>query len=200
MAEALTQGCIAKVLGANPGAGVQVPRVYMAFSSDDLDYPTGYIVMEYIDAPDCDERDYELVAKAVQTLISVPGLSSAPGPVGGGRIIHTFFMEWTSAITRVNLVADTNAGLRLCPCDINPGNFKKCQDGAVVALDFRATCFLPPSFFAVTMVKARDSFSRKVARRFNYPKSDDVEAMVSASYYLVPFGRNDIGLHQRKRL
>ncbi|KIO23191.1 hypothetical protein M407DRAFT_78393 [Tulasnella calospora MUT 4182] len=215
MAEALTQDCVAKVLSANPAAGVQVPRVYMAFSIDNPTYPIGYIVMEHIDAPDCDEKDYELVAKAVQTLISVPGPNLVPGPVGGGCVTHTFFVEWTSAITydtveelqqhingilrymgdtrRVNLVADTSAGLRLCPCHINPGHFKKCRDGTVVALDFSVTCFLPPSFFAVAMAMAGDIFTRKVARHVNYPKSDDVGAMVSASYYLIPFGRNDIG-------
>jgi len=38
------------------------------------------------------------------------------------------------------------------------------------------------------MAKAFDDFTD-----VNYPKSDDVGATVSASYYLVPFGRNDIG-------
>jgi hypothetical protein len=55
--------------------------------------------MQYIDAPDCGEGDHQLVAMAVQTLIIVKGPSSAPGPVGGGRVIHNFFMEWTSPIT-----------------------------------------------------------------------------------------------------
>jgi len=54
---------------------------------------------------------------------------------------------------RVDLVSGARDGLRLCPCDITPGNFKKCTDGTVVALDFCATCFLPPSFFAVAMAK-----------------------------------------------
>ena len=90
-------------------------------------------------------------------------------------------------------MADAIDGLCLCPCDINPGNFKKRPDGKVVALDFRATCFLPPSFFAVAMKKAEDIFTQKVAQRVDYPKSDDVAALVSASYYLVPYGRNDIG-------
>jgi hypothetical protein len=99
MAEALTQDWVAKVLSANPAAGVQVPRVYMAFSSDNPNLPIGYIVMEYIDAPDCDEGDDQLVAKAVQTLISIQGPDSVPGPFGGGRVIHNFFMDWTSAIT-----------------------------------------------------------------------------------------------------
>jgi hypothetical protein len=97
---------------------------------------------------------------------------------------------------RVNLVDDARAGLRLCPCDINPGNFKKCPDGTVVALDFCATCFLPPSFFAVAIRKARSTwgdFAEKLAELVNYPQSNDVEAMVAASYHLVPYGTNRIG-------
>jgi hypothetical protein len=90
-------------------------------------------------------------------------------------------------------VADARNGLYLSPCDIYPGNFKKGQDGQVVALEFHATCFLPPSFFAVAMAMEHDDFTWKVAHRVNYTKSDDVEPMISASYYLVPFGRNDIG-------
>jgi hypothetical protein len=97
MAEALTQDWVAKVLSTNPAASLRVPRVYMAFSRDNPGYPIGYIVMEYIDAPDCDEGDDQLVAKAM--LISITGPNSAPGPVGGGRVIHNFFMEWTSPIT-----------------------------------------------------------------------------------------------------
>ncbi|KAG8955869.1 hypothetical protein FRC04_006316 [Tulasnella sp. 424] len=217
MAEALTQDWVAKEFNAKPEADVRVPRVYDAFSMAYPDWPIGYIVMEYIDAPDCTNRDVKLVAQAVQTLISVRGPSSAPGPVGGGPVVHWFFVdERTSPFTyetveelqqhingilklkgdsrRVKLVADAHDGLRLCPCDIHPGNFKKGLDGKVVALDFRATCFLPPSFFAVAMAKADGDFSRKVAQLVNYPKSDDVRAMLSASYYLVPCGRNDIGI------
>lgn len=90
-------------------------------------------------------------------------------------------------------MADARDGLRLCPCDIHPGNFKKGRDGKIVALDFRATCFLPPSFFAVAMAKEDNIFARMVAKHVDYPKSDDVAAMLSAPYYLVPFGRTDIG-------
>jgi hypothetical protein len=60
-----------------------------------------------------------------------------------------------------NLVTDAIDGLCLCPCDINTGNFKKHTDGKVVALNFRATCFLPASFFAVAM-------KIKVAQRVDY--------------------------------
>jgi hypothetical protein len=88
---------------------------------------------------------------------------------------------------RVNLVFDARDSLRLCPCDITPGNFKKHRDGTVVALDFHATCFLPPSFFAVAMGKAMGNFAWKVSKLVNYPKSSDVKAMVAASYFLVPF-------------
>ncbi|KDQ21108.1 hypothetical protein BOTBODRAFT_51104 [Botryobasidium botryosum FD-172 SS1] len=224
MAEALTQDWVAKALNADPGAAVRVPQVYQAFTSDNPDCRIGYIVMEYIDTPDCDHRDVQLVAKAVQTLISLRGPNTAPGPVGGGPVVHTFFVEWTSPITyetaeeleqhingilkfkgdtrRINLVADARDGLRLCPCDINPTNFKKDRDGKAVALDFGATCFLPPSFFAVAMEKAVDPFAWKVAKHIRYPRTSDVAAMVSASYHLVHFGRDDIGLPKdlRQRL
>ncbi|KAG8922933.1 hypothetical protein FRC01_013435, partial [Tulasnella sp. 417] len=173
--EALTQDWVAKALEANPEASMRAPRVHMAFSVDTPDCSIGYIVMEYIDALDCDESDFLLVATAVQTLIGLQGPNLAPGPIGGGPIMHTFFVEWTSSVTyktveeleehingilafmgdirRVNLVADAHEVLRLCPCDVTPGNFKKREDGQVVALDFNATCFLPPSFFAVAMKK-----------------------------------------------
>jgi hypothetical protein len=99
IAEALTQDWAARALSANPAAGVWAPRVYDAFLSANPGCPIGYIVMEHIDAPDCDEGDERLVAGAVQALISVPGPNLAPGPIGGGRVIHTFFTDWTSAIT-----------------------------------------------------------------------------------------------------
>lgn len=51
-----------------------------------------------------------------------------------------------------------------------------------------------PSFFAIAMAKADDNFTRRVAKHVNYPKLDDVEAIVSASYYSVPFGTNLLGL------
>ncbi|KAG8909767.1 hypothetical protein FRC01_006736 [Tulasnella sp. 417] len=214
-AEALTQDFAAKALSDNAVAGVRVPRVYDAFSVTVLGCPIGYIVMEYIDAPDCGCGDEQLVARAVQALINVQTPDTTPGPVGGGRVFHTFFTEWTSPVAydtveqlqqhingilqymndtrRVDLVADAGAGLRLCPCDITPENFKACPDGTVVALDFRATCFLPPSFFAVTIRRQMGSFAWKVAKLVKYPQSSDVEAMVAASYFLVPYGRSDIG-------
>ena len=69
---------------------MRVLQVYKAFSSDNPRCRIGYIVMEHLDAPDCDEGDDQLVARTVQTLISVtgPGSKSAPGPVGGGRVIQ----------------------------------------------------------------------------------------------------------------
>jgi hypothetical protein len=94
---------------------------------------------------------------------------------------------------RVDLVADASDGLFLCPCDIHPGNFKKLPDNTIVAIDFRSTCFLPPSFFGVAMRKQNDLFGQVVAQCVRYTKSNDVEAMVSASYHLVPFQKNDIG-------
>ncbi|KAG8950624.1 hypothetical protein FRC04_007248 [Tulasnella sp. 424] len=215
MDEAYTQDWVAKFLNADPEADVRVPLVYMAFTSPTRYRDLGYIVMEFIDAPDCTSKHVKLVARAVQKLISIRGPSPAPGHVGGGPVVHTFFVDdrmspfpyktvkeleehvngilkFKGDSRRVDLVTDAGNGLFLCPWDIHPGNFKKV-DHKVVALDFRGTCFLPPSFFAVAMDLADEDFIQRVAMRVKYPKSDDVAAMVSAHYFLVPFGRNDIG-------
>jgi hypothetical protein len=99
MAEALTQDYVAKFLVANSVVDVRVPRVYAAFPTRKRSlWDFGYIIMEYIDAPDCGEEDYRLAAKAVQKLISIKGPNDVPGPIGGGRAVHTFFVEWTSPI------------------------------------------------------------------------------------------------------
>lgn len=69
----------------------------------------GFIVMEYIDAPDCDSGDVRLVGKAVQTLIDLPAPGSALGHVGGGggSIVHSFFGEW-SLVPKYKTVKDLN--------------------------------------------------------------------------------------------
>ena len=94
---------------------------------------------------------------------------------------------------RVSFHDEALNGLRLCPSDINRTNFKKGLQGKIVALDFDATCFLPPSFFAFAMAAAEDRFTRLVAKYVKYPASSNLEAMLRASYYLVPFGTNNIG-------
>ena len=91
--EALTQDWIAKTLNAKLDGTVQVPRVYDAFSIITTAWPIRFIVMEYLDAPDCTRKDVRLVVHAVQMLISVRGPSSAPGHVGGGRVVHTFLVD-----------------------------------------------------------------------------------------------------------
>ena len=93
---------------------------------------------------------------------------------------------------RVNFGADAGNELVLCPCDINPGNFKKVGN-EVVALDFEATCFMPPAFLAFTMVRPVNSFAFLVAQHINYPRSANLLAMMCASYFLVPCGINTVG-------
>lgn len=67
----------------------------------------------------------------------------------------------------------------------------------IVVLDFHSTCFLPESFIDYAMrwpgFTKFTEFARKVAKYVNYPQSSNFEAMVTASYYLVCYGRNDIG-------
>ena len=63
----------------------------------------------------------------------------------------------------------------------------------MVALDFKATCFMPPSFFAVAVRKAENNFAYQVAKHVNAPPSNDLSAMLAASGFLVPFMRNKVG-------
>jgi hypothetical protein len=97
MSEALTQDWVGQVLNAKPDAAVRIPKVYQAFEHGIF----GYIVMEYIDGLECDysESDALQVAAAVECLISVTGPTTAPGPIGGGPIMHRFFIDWESSIT-----------------------------------------------------------------------------------------------------
>jgi hypothetical protein len=106
IAEARTQDWTAKALGDNPASVLRVPRVYHAFTRPRR-YLIGYIVMEYIDAPDCDSGDVQLVAKAVQTLIDLPAPDAVLGHVGGGSLVHPFFLDWIP-ILEYKTVKDLN--------------------------------------------------------------------------------------------
>jgi hypothetical protein len=227
MGEARTQDHVGRALNGKYDA-VRVPRVYHAFECDGF----GYIIMEHINGSICDDSDALQVAAALECLISVQGPTTAPGPVGGGRITHIFFIEWESSVTydtvqvledhvngvrtcssfgrladsrarqilanmghsnRVSFEEEVRDGLRLCPCDIHCTNFMKDLQGKIVALDFGATCFLPPSFFAFAMAARLDRFTWLVAQHIKYPASTNLDSMLAASYYLVPFGTNNIG-------
>jgi len=212
--EARTQDFAAKAFANTPDSDVRVPRVFHAFTRKHPACTIGYIAMQYIEGVDCNSGDVDLVAKAVQTLIGLRAPSLTPGHMGGGAVVHSFFLDWIPVADyksvedldahinnilkkrddrrRVNLVADAKGGLYLCPCDIQPGNFRKCTDGQLFAFDFRATCFMPPSFFGVAMRKSQDTFCRQVANKIRYNHSDEVSAMVSASNYLVQFGQKEV--------
>ncbi|KAJ7716386.1 hypothetical protein DFH07DRAFT_354803 [Mycena maculata] len=218
ISEALTQDWTAKALDGTPACGLQVPRVFHAFTRENPSCTIGYIAMQFIDAPDCESGDVLQVATAVQTLIDLPAPGATLGHIGGESIVHSFFLDWIPVADyksvqdlndhinnilkymkdprRVDLVADAKSGLCLCPCDIQPRNFKKRQDGQLFALDFRATCFMPRSFVGVAMKKSQDTFGRRVAKQISYPLSDDVSAMLSVFNFLVPFGQNEVAFPQ----
>ena len=95
MSEARTQHFVTQVLNDKAGAAVRSPYVYLAFSLDRI----GYIVMEYIDGSICEDSDARLVADAVESLITIQSPTTEPGPIGGGPIVHRFFLEWQSSVT-----------------------------------------------------------------------------------------------------
>ena len=73
------------------------------------------------------------------------------------------------------------------------------EDGrlVVVVLDFRATCFMPLPFIEVALKKARDCFCQSVVENITYPhgRSDDANALLSASGSLVQYGSKPVGVH-----
>ena len=103
IAEALTQDWVARVLAADPTTFVYAPRVFDAFTVPKPCFNIGsinigFIVMEYVGLPDCDQSDSKLVAKAVQRLHSVEAPGFTPGHVDGSPAVHHFFSEWDSRI------------------------------------------------------------------------------------------------------
>lgn len=65
----------------------------------------------------------------------------------------------------------------------------------MVALDFRATCFMPRSFVGVALYKSRsqEPLGQAVAALFKHLLSEDVSALLSASNHLVQFGQQEVG-------
>ncbi|KAH8826248.1 hypothetical protein DL96DRAFT_1607559 [Flagelloscypha sp. PMI_526] len=219
MSEAKTQRFVTEYLQDNDISVVRAPRVYLAFMWGVL----GYIVMEYIDGDICKNSDITLVAPAVQALIDIPSPSLTPGPIGGGRIEHPFFIDRMSSIWyesveelqghvngilsktgrngRIDFITEVaNYGLRLCVSDLKTVNFMKDRDNKIVAVDFGGYSFLPPSFFAFTLqFGIPGSFAHRMATMLECPPipSTSVSAVISASCALVPYGLNDVGLPKR---
>lgn len=97
--EACTQDWTAKALSAAGVSDLHVPRVFDAYTIDYYGNSLGFIAMEYVEGVDCDSKDAELVAKAVERLICLRAPPDATlGHVGGGAasIVHSFFPEWVT--------------------------------------------------------------------------------------------------------
>jgi len=144
---------------------------------------------------------------------------TAPGPVGGGRIGHDFFVDCLSTFKyrkvgqleaqinevlrpfgntlRVNFQLETVDDLVLCPSDPNDSNFMIDDKGKLWAIDFGRTCFLPPSFVPYSLTTSSDVFVQCVARRVNYPLSANLLAMEIASGQMVVFNNNALGATHR---
>jgi hypothetical protein len=96
--EARTQDFAAKKVAHIVRSTVQVPRVFEAFQWEHPACTIGCIVMEYVDGSDCKAGDVDDVAKAVQTLTSICGPDLTPGHIGGGYLVHPFFLDWVSLV------------------------------------------------------------------------------------------------------
>lgn len=86
-------------------------------------------------------------------------------------------------------------GLRLCLSDMNRNNFMKDGDGRIVAIDFGATTFLPPSFFDHALCHY-DGFTRLIRARIVESRQYDaaqLDALLTAGSCLVPYQTNKLG-------
>jgi hypothetical protein len=90
MAEALTQDYVARFLIANSAAGVRVPRVYAAFSRDSSYCVIGYIVMQYIDAPDCGRETISWLQGLCRRLVASKVRAPRLGPSAEVALYTTF--------------------------------------------------------------------------------------------------------------
>lgn len=86
---------------------------------------------------------------------------------------------------RVDFQPEVKAhGLRLCPADLNRGNFMKDKQHKIVAIDFEASCFLPVSFFAFALRNSLNLFTQDIDQLITYPKptSAQINALLEAHY------------------
>ncbi|KAJ7608674.1 hypothetical protein FB45DRAFT_845838 [Roridomyces roridus] len=202
--EAQTQDYVAKEVARDytPGSSVvQIPRVFDAFRSQGM----GYIIMEYIEGDDCKctARDIKDVAQAVQRLIAVRGPDLTPGHVGAGYIDTLSFFWIDGRLARYNsvedlqtqiniaidIVSESTDGLFLCPCKIEPQQFRRrASDGQLFAFDFRMACFLPPSFFAAATLIIMTDFYRRVVSKLTYDWPKHANAITAASFHFIHYG------------
>ncbi|KAI5992973.1 hypothetical protein EDD15DRAFT_2367773 [Pisolithus albus] len=220
--EGRTQAHVARIVNADSENVVRVPDVHLGFSGG----RQGYIVKDYVRGETIANRksptgnyykkDVKAAVAAVKRLINITmPADTAPGPVGGGLIGNSFFVECMSSREystvrqlqaqvnevlriqgqgfRVDFQTETANGLVLCPSDLRPSNFIIDDEERVWAIDFDSTCFLPPSFMSFSLTKSPDVFTQCVARRLQYPLSANLVAMYAASGLMVVCGNNALG-------
>ncbi|KAJ7608668.1 hypothetical protein FB45DRAFT_945660 [Roridomyces roridus] len=220
--EAQTQDFVAKELARDRSSVVQVPRVFDAFGWQH----TGYIVMEYVEGDDWKRRarDVNDVARAVERLMAIRGPDLTPGHIGAGYLdTLTFFwiagppthyrsvedlqtqiniiLAFKNDIRRVDIVSESKDGLFLCPCKIEPQQFRRrASDGQLFALDFRMACFLPPSFFAAATLMIMTDFYIRVVSKLTYNWPTDANAITAASFHFIHYGPPPVPLGLPKHL
>ncbi len=95
--EARTQHWTAMTLREAGISQIQAAPVFRAFTADYFGTNIGYIAMQYFEGKDCDSNDVDLIAKAVEALISLRAPPTATlGHIDGGTssIVNSFFPEW----------------------------------------------------------------------------------------------------------
>lgn len=74
-------------------SSVQVASVFRAFTADYHGCRVGYITMQYIEGTDCDSKDVDLIARAVEALINLRAPSTATlGHFGSDKFYCTLIL------------------------------------------------------------------------------------------------------------
>ena len=76
------------------------------------------------------------------------------------------------------------------PLRYDSDNFMKDHWDRIVAHDFGASCFLPPSFFNLAR-REGDDFTQLIARLIKPPKSTQLNAMLMTHYFSPVWHKQD---------
>jgi hypothetical protein len=95
---------------------------------------------------------------------------------------------------RVDFKPEVDAyGLRLCPGELKRANFIKDDEGKVAIIDFEITCFLPVSFFALSLCLSINDFDFLISPLINKPESTQLKALLRAHNGWRPFRNSNFG-------
>ncbi|KAG8740419.1 hypothetical protein FRC10_004342 [Ceratobasidium sp. 414] len=213
--ELQTQSYIFDYARSNPHPDApRIPQVVHHFG----DGPTKYLVMEFITLTAAPPDLIDRTAQALVWLSNVPPpLNHVIGPLGGGRIRHELFDEYTAPLLfssvwalerymhKAYTLLHTQVQKKLSPVkisgdrfmftqsDMHPSNFGVDQHGKTVLMGFADIGLLPETFVAYTMCSEKRL--APIATALSLSGSSNYQ-MASISALLCMMGGPKLGLDE----